>query len=46
MFRPAFKSSFDGQLCPYRPDAWINEKQVDKKNVIVGTVSHETNFDR
>ncbi len=37
---------FDRQVRPYRPDAWINERQVDKKDGYVGTVGYEINFNR
>ncbi len=37
---------FDRQVRPYRPDAWINEEQVDKKDGYVGTVGYEINFNR
>ncbi len=37
---------FDRQVRPYRPDAWINEEQVDKKNGYVGTEGYEINFNR
>ena len=37
---------FDRQVRPYRPDAWINEKQADKKDGYVGTVGYEINFNR
>ncbi len=37
---------FDRQVRPYRPDAWINEKQVDKKDGYVGTVGYEINLNR
>ena len=37
---------FDRQVRPYRPDAWINEKRVDKKDGHVGTVGYEINFTR
>jgi len=37
---------FDRQVSPYRPDAWINEDQVDKKDGHVGTVGYEINFTR
>ena len=37
---------FDRQVRPYRPDAWINDKQVDKKDGHVGTVGYEINFNR
>ncbi len=37
---------FDRQVRPYRPDAWIDEKTVDKKDGHVGIVGYEININR
>ncbi len=37
---------FERQVHPYRPDAWINEKKVDRKDGHVGIVGYEINFNR
>ena len=37
---------FDRQVRPYRPDAWIDEATVDKKDGHVGIVGYEINFNR
>ena len=37
---------FDCQLSTYRPDAWIDEQEVDKKDGHVGTAGYEISFNR
>ena len=37
---------YDRKVRPYRPDAWIDEQKVDKKDGHVGTVGYEISFNR
>ena len=42
----SIQECFDRQVRPCRPDAWIDEKRVDKKDGHVGIGSYEISFDR